>query len=178
MEWFTENSFIPLVTGIALVFVSIAMAVGTGERVMYRAAAVIFFLTLAIVVTEQLIVTEKEEVTEEVYQLAFHVRQNRMNEVLRKIHPDATDLISEVNSQMPRLEFDTCRILKITGFRARTENDDEAVVEFTSALRASIDGSGKMPGLRRVKLGLRKDEHGEWLVTRLQHENPNRGINP
>ena len=173
LNWFTEEPLIPLVTGVLLFIVFAIFAVMSRERVMVYCLAVIALVTIAIVTCEALIVTEKEQLTEEVYQLAFAVQRNDVERVVASVDPNLPDVIKRVQAEMPRYRFDTCRLMGITDYKSTGQNPDSAEIEFTVTFRLQMgDDPTALTGQRRVRLNFRKDSNGKWKITDYMHEDP------
>ncbi|MEL7499699.1 MAG: hypothetical protein AAFN77_19000 [Planctomycetota bacterium] len=175
MEWLTEDAFVPMVTGIAMFIVFVAMAVYSGERRVFLVAGGIALVTIAIVLCEAAIVTDKEEITEEVYQLAFHVQRNDLNSVLEKVDPNDESVSDKIKQEMPRYDFDTCRLMGITDFVKTGEYTAE--VEFTVGVQVRVNQMPEtLSGQRRVRLFYKRNPFGKWKVVDYYHSDPRSSI--
>jgi hypothetical protein len=176
--WFTENSTVPMVTGTLLVIIFLAMAFTSREKLMLQLAIVIGLLTAATVICERLIVTDKEQVTESVYELADLVQANNMQGVLGFVSLQYPETRDEVSAEMPRYDFDNCRIIGINYFKNETEGSkDTAEICFVVSVRVRLDNSPELLfGQRRVTLHFEKEADGKWRVFDYSHEDPRAGI--
>lgn len=177
LEWFTESSFVPAMTGVALIFVFSFFAYVSNERSLLYIAAAILLMTIGIVTIESLIVTDKEELQEAVYQLAFQVQKNNLETVVAAFDPLDQKLISRVRSEMPRYDFDTCRLIDFTSFESTGDDPDTAEIEFAIAVRLRQGGMPEiLSGQRRVRLSYQKDAAGNWKIKDYQHFDPRRNV--
>lgn len=177
LEWFTESSFVPAMTGVAMFIVFSIFAYTSRERSMLYIAAAFLLMTIGIVTIESLIVTEKEELQETVYQLAFQVQRNDLETVVAAFDQSDQELISRVRSEMPRYDFDTCRLIDFTSFASTGDDPDTAEIEFAVAVRLRQGGMPEiLSGQRRVRLSYQKDAAGNWKIKDYQHFDPRGGV--
>lgn len=176
-EWLTYDPFIPFVTGVFLVAVLAALAYSSGEKKMIYLCGLVFLATVGIVVIEQLIVTDREVIEEEVYQLAFDVQQNDIESVIEAVDSSQSQTIQRIRQEMPRYDFETCRMMGITEFKRTGESPPAVEIEFTVTVQVRVD---RMPelltGQRRVRLFYEKNPDGKWRIVDYSHYNPNRGV--
>ena len=177
MTWITENPMIPLITGGLLAAVFFMMWVSSREKLM-------LFLSLGIVAgmglllaLEAVIVTDREELTELVYQLAFEVQENDMNQVLSYVDSNRDEIVRRVRNEMPRYDFDTCRMTGVTSFESLGGNPERCELVFNVSVRVAIGNSPeKLPGQRRVRLLFERDQNGEWKIIDYEHWDPRKGL--
>ena len=154
ISWFTENSMIPLATGTFLVLAFIGLAISARERTMLYAAMIIAALTAGIVVTERLIVTDREAVTEIVYSLAKSVEANDMEAVLRRVSNQREDAKEKIRNEMPKYSFESIRVIGIADFSVETDVDPKkAEIDFVVLAhgRSVAHGQGEHVQ-RRIRL--------------------------
>ena len=97
LEWFTENAFFPSCIGILLTITFIGLAMSSGEMLMMKIGLGIALLTALLVTTEILIVTDREQVENSLYDMASSMRQNDFD-CLLYTSPSPRDLST---SRMP-----------------------------------------------------------------------------
>ena len=177
MTWLTEDPLIPLLTGAFLTVAFLAFAMASRERSMWLLSAVCLIGTISIGVIETVIVTEREEATEMVYQLAFRVQQNDVDGVVRACHPDFPENANRVKAEMPRYDFSTCRMTGVTEFEKLSQDPGRCKIVFNVAFRVAVGGAPeKLAGQRRVRLTLQRDGRNDWKITDYEHWNPRQGI--
>ncbi len=177
ISWFTENSMIPLVTGTFLVLAFLGLAISARERTMLYAAIIIAALTAGIVITESLVVTDREAVTEIVYTLAKAVESNDMETVLGYVSDQREDAKERIRIEMPNYIFDSVRVLGIAGFSATTTVPKTAEVDFSVLAhgRARAHGNGQHVQ-RRIQLKFQKTADGQWRMIDYSHSDPRDGL--
>ena len=169
---------IPLVTGTFLVLAFLGLAVSAREKTMLYAAMTIAALTAGIVITEKLIVTDREAVTEIVYSLAKAVEANDMEAVLRRVSDQREDAKQEIRNEMPRYSFESIRVLGIADFSLEDEVDPkQAVIDFVVLAHGRLVAHGQGQHVqRRVRLYFQKESDGQWKMIDYDHSDPRSGV--
>ena len=72
-HWLTEDSFVPMLVGIFVATVLLLMAWSARNKIVMFIALFVAALTAGVVVTEAVIVTDRETVTDLIDELAGHV---------------------------------------------------------------------------------------------------------
>ena len=129
-NWFTENSTVPMVTGALLVIILLGLAFSSRERLMVYMALVVGAMTAGTVICERMIVTDQEEVMQCVYDLADAVQANDRASVVAFVSRSRQDTIDRVNSEMPRYDFDRCRIVGRNYFKSEVDGPETAEICF------------------------------------------------
>lgn len=178
MTWFTENSTVPMVTGTLMVILLLVMAFSARETRILQLAFFIGLITAATVVCEYLIVTDREQVTETVYRLADLVEANDVPGVLSYVSKQRQDTRDRVAAEMPRYDFDNCRIIGVNYFESgNSQTKDTAEICFVVTVRVRLEsGPETLFGQRRVILEFERDSDGQWRVIRYSHEDPRGGV--
>ncbi len=176
-SWFTENSTVPMVTGIILVIILLGAAYSSRERVMVYLALVVGVLTAGTVVCERMIVTTQEEVLQRVHDLADAVEANDRASVVDFVSKTRPDTINRVNAEMPRYDFDSCRIVGQNYFNAGSDGPATAEICFIVSVQVRLDGKpDKLWAYRKVILHLQREADGQWRVIDYSHEDPHGGL--
>jgi ketosteroid isomerase-like protein len=170
MYWLTEDSFVPMLTGIFVAVVLLLMAWSARNKVVMFVALFIAAATAAIVATEMAIVTDRETVTDMVYQLARHVRANDTEAIASHISPQAPAIEARMKSQMSRFKVEACTIVGINEF---SSEGNSATVDFVawgqgSERRGGLEGAANP----RVTLELRKQDDESWKIMGYSISNP------
>ena len=178
ISWFTENSMIPLVTGTFLVLAFLGLAISARERTMFYAAMIIAALTVGVVVTERLIVTDREAVTEIVYSLAKSVEENDMEAVLRRVSNQREDAKDKIRNEMPRYSFESVRVLGIADFSVQSDVDPKkATIDFVVLAHGRLIAHGQGNHVqRRIRLYFQKEADGQWRMIDYNHWDPRAGV--
>ena len=178
ISWFTEDAIFPMVTGAILVIIFIALAISSREKIMLYVAFGITAMVVFTVVCEHLIVTQKEEITETVYDLAEMVEANDVAGVAGFVSKSRPDTIDRINREMPGYDFDTCRFIGTNYFEPDENSNAKATICFTVTFRVSLvnQGQDSIPGQRRVTLDFEKDEDGKWRIIDYEHQDPRKSL--
>lgn len=178
ISWFTENSLIPLVTGTFLALAFIGLAISSREKSMLYVATIIAAVTAGIVITESLVVTDREAVTEIVYSLAKSVEANDMESVLSHVSPDREDAKDRIRIEMPRYSFDSVRVIGIADFTSKSDLDPrQAVIDFVVMARGRLTSHGQGHHVqRRVELIFQLESDGKWRMIDYSHSDPRDGL--
>ena len=128
-HWLTEDAFVPMLIGIFTATVLLLMAWSARNKIVLFAALFIAAATAGIVATEAAVVTDRETVTDLIYELAGHVRANDADAIARYISPDAPELTKKMRSQMERYEVESCSITGVTDF---SEAGGKATIDFVA----------------------------------------------
>jgi NTP pyrophosphatase (non-canonical NTP hydrolase) len=173
ISWFTEEAIFPLITGGILSLVFIILAYTSREKNMLFVGLIIAALAGGVFVCEQLIVTEKEEITAVVYELAEAVRNNDTAGVVKHISPTRADTIARAEGEMPRYLFDICRLAGITKYEDDATNPKAKKITFTVNFRvALLPDRTPIPGQRAVVLTFERNAGGQWKITDYSHHDP------
>lgn len=178
ISWFTENSLVPLVAGVLLSIAFCGLAFSFRDRIMLYIAIAIAALTSITVLTESLIVTDREAIIDIVYELADCVRANDMHGVIGYVSEKQEHTIRRIRSEMPKVHFDSCRVLGVANFTtSESDHPKTSVIDFSvwAEGRRGRDGRGTVR--RRVQLTFEQDADGNWWVINYSHSDPARHIN-
>ena len=173
LEWFTENSFFPSCLGIFLTIAFLGLAVSSGEKLMLKIGLVIALLTALLITTEVLIVTDREQVENSLYDMASAMRKNDFDHVFEYLESD--ELVRRAKSN---LRDATCHSCNITAINEVTVNDDTATADFAAYASASNKNfPSPTPVQRRIKL-LFKKRDGNWKISDFETSDPRAALNP
>ncbi len=173
IHWLTEDAFVPMLTGIFVAAVLLLMAWSARNKVVMYVALLVVAVTVGIVTTEMLIVTDRETVTDMIYELAGHVRANDVEAIAGHISPAASGIADRMRAQMGRFKIESCTIVGINAFSSEGET---ASVDFVawgqgSERRGGLEGAANP----RVILELRKQEDESWKIFGYSVSNPRSG---
>ena len=88
------------------------------------------------------------------------------------------DTIARINKEMPRYDFDSCRVIG-TNYYTSTDEDGATKAEicFVVTFRVRLDGhADRISGHRKVILHFEKLPDGKWRIIDYSHEDPRRGL--
>lgn len=173
-HWLTEDAFVPMLTGIFMAVVLLLMAWSARNRLVLYAGLLVAILTAGIVVAEAAIVTDRETVTDLVYELAGHVRANDADAIARHISKEAPEISKRMRSQMERFKVESCSISGVNDF---STEDGIATIDFVAWGQGSERRSGlKSPANPRVQLKLSKQADESWKIIDYTVSDPRSGL--
>lgn len=176
-SWFTENSTVPMVTGVILVIILLGLAFSARERAMVYLALVVGALTAGTMICERMVVTDQEEVMQCVYDLADAVQANDRAGVLAFVSKTQPETINKVNHEMPSYDFDSCRIVGRNYFVPGADGRETAEICFVVSYKVRVDGSPQTQwGHRKIILHFEKQPDGKWRVIDYSHEAPSSNL--
>lgn len=166
MYWLTENAFQPLMLGLLIVGATGAFGYVLKERRLLITAGIVFVLTLGIVITEQLIVTHKEQLVIEINSAAAAVSRNDRTAVLNHISPNYEEGIADVNHYMSVIDFSSVTVNNLVvnhepqGTTARLEFNARVAADATQASEFGMEGVG----LVAATLDYELSADGRWQI--------------
>ncbi len=176
-SWLTENSTVPMIAGAILTLIFIAFWVHSREKAMLKVAIGVAVITAAIVTCEQMVVTQREEVTDQIYALANSVQRNDFDATMEFFSVDHAETRRRAEAEMPRYDFQNCRVSAIFKFNLLKANPPTAEVLFNASVTVRVDnGAEPLWGQRRIKLTLEKNKEGVWKIIAYSHSDPRSGI--
>jgi hypothetical protein len=174
--WFFDHPLSIILIGVVLgVFVGGAWT-ATGRKELLYALGAVVTLTVAWLLVERMVVTDREAVRATLAEIARDVQANNMQRVLGHIAKGNPSLVQRAQTEMPNYKFTECRVTKVhkTDIDSASE-PRSALVEFNVAVtgtfsQGGFEGSGRY--LRWVQLQLVREEDGKWRVQNYDHAPP------
>lgn len=173
LEWFTESAFFPSCIGILLTIVFIGLAFSSGEMIMMKIGLGIALLTALLITTEILIVTDREQVENSLYDMADAMRENDFDRVFRYL--DSDELVDRAKANLRNAKCHSCNI---TAINEVVVKDGTATADFAAFAKASNQSfPTPMPIQQRIKLFFTK--RGEkWKITDFNTSDPRAELVP
>ena len=164
--WFTENPTPILILGVVTLAILIVLLLKTGRGAILAAMAGVALLMGLAVLTDKLIVTERERVANVIYDAAAAAEKNELEEVLKCISPSAPHITSEARSWIGQVHLDSVSIHQMDVTLDRSTQPPTAVARFIvhaegTAKRGTTIYNNYVDRLR-VNFQL---ENNRWLVT-------------
>ena len=173
LEWFTEDAFFPACIGILLTIAFLGLAFSSGEKVMFKAGLAIAALTALLITTEVLIVTDREEIENSIYEMAAAMQQNDFEKVFDYL--DTEELKRRAKGELRDATCHACSITAINEVTVKQE-DNTAVADFVGFAQASNRAfPSPTPIQRRIKLYFRK-AGDDWKIIDFESSDPRAGF--
>ena len=151
----------------------------TGSKWLLAAVVAAIVLTVAAVLAERLIVTDREQVTQTLFDIAKLVERNQVNEALTYAYPKTPAVRAQAAAELPLYRFSEVDIksnLEVEVFPERTP--PMATAEFNVVVvlstRDGLLNNRRIP--RYVEVTFYKDDDGQWRVGAYNHFDPRRGF--
>ena len=178
MNWLDQNAIWLVLACVVAAAILAGGWLQTGRRVLVLAAALPILLALALLIVQQLVVTDREQVEATLHEIAGHVRRNDLDAVLRHVDPQSPRVADQARSEFPRYEFDEVTIkrnLEVTV--DRRQQPPKAVAEFNVTVLVSEKAGAfqkqRVPRFAVVTFLLRD---GKWRVSDYRHFPPTQGM--
>ncbi len=174
MTWLFEQSLPILVMGGIVAAALVTGFLKTGRRLLLAGALGVVVLVAALLIVEQMTVTDRELVEQTLFEIASAVERNDIEGALRHVSPDAPG-VAHARSEFPRIQFKEVDIkpnLEIDVFPETTPPTAEA--RFNVVVTANVGlGDNRYP--RYVEVTFIK-EGDRWVVHDYSHYEPTRGM--
>jgi hypothetical protein len=174
IEWFTEDALQPIIGGGFLAICLLGLAIYSGEKIMYIGALTVAALVVAIGVIEASIVTDREAAMAMIYSGARAANANDDPKIIALVHPDQTQAIERLTSQLAKTSFENLRIVGVKSFQNQADAEPQ-----TASINFVILGSGthrRYSGPFHLEVELKLQKVGDqWKVTDFSYSNPRSG---
>jgi hypothetical protein len=180
MSWLFEQPLIIVLLGMAATLALGALWSATGRKELLYAAGGALMVLVAGLITERLVVTDREAIRLTLAEIARDVKNNDHRALVQHIDASAPQLKQKALAEMPNYNFDECRITRIHLVDVDPSAEPRsAITEFnivvTGTFRVSdFEGSGTYA--RWIRLHLVRDKNGHWKVADYEHDDPQRMI--
>ena len=177
LSWFSEDATLPLISGMVLAAILFLLFVSSHNKVMLYLSIAIALLAAGIFACEQMVVTDREEITAIVSDLAVQVQDNNVDGVVQRLSPKRQQTIDRANNEMGKYDFSLCKLSGIKSFEDDETNPNIKTISFVVNFRVSSrQVKEKIPGQREVTLTFEKDPAGEWKVIDYSHKDPRKNL--
>ena len=166
LSWFTDDSTFPVLTGFGLFLCLSALALYGREKRIFYGALVVAGLSLLTLVTEVLIVTDKEKVTNTLYEIEKSVRENDFEKTFSFIENDKT--IEFARSHVDKLVVDQCNIIGFNGIEINHDAIPKtAEADFSVFADVQVQGSAYRGPLKML-LEMTQQPDDSWKMVHYQ----------
>ncbi len=173
MEWLTEGPTYSIMLGLLLTSFFALMWFIFRKRILLSLPVLAFLTMIAAIVAGQWIVTDREQLKQNIFDLAKAVQANDVSTVLQFVSQQVPNTRTRIENEMPNYDFRKCRVIGFNYVEISEDSNEEATVNFVVGFNVDAtqtygyDGSGT----RRVTLTFKK-EGDHWKIIDYQHEHP------
>jgi len=132
-----------MIAGAILTIIFIAFWVHSRENAMLKIAIGVAVITAAIVTCEQMVVTQREEVTDQIYALADSVQRNDFDATMGFFSDDHAETRQRADAEMPRYDFQNCRVSGFFNFNLLQSKPPTAEVLFNVSVTVRVDNGAE-----------------------------------
>jgi hypothetical protein len=171
ITWFTENPTPILVAGGMMLVLLAVFFLKSGRVVLFwPAGAVLAFMGLAVLV-DKLVVTDREQVQNVIYDAARAAEQNHLEQVIDCISPSATRVRDEAHRWIGQAKLESVTIAQMEVTVDKSKQPFTAVAHFWVRAQgtAHTETAIYRNYLGRLVVDFRK-EGDRWLVTGYQRD--------
>jgi hypothetical protein len=166
-----ENSLQIVGYGLFLAVPIYVLAFHFQDKRLWIGCGIVTGLIALALIVEWSVQTPKEEVEQTVRTLANLVENNNVQSLLRMISKTKPEIVSRARHEMPRYDFDLCKLLVFHQIKIDENNPKRATAEFRVFVNVETRGySGN--ALRDVFLNFEKESDGRWRVVDYTHYSP------
>ncbi|HEY2881085.1 MAG TPA: hypothetical protein VGJ15_01600 [Pirellulales bacterium] len=174
ITWFTENPLPLLLLGGIVLLVLFVFLMKTGRGVVLMAMAGVALMMGLAVLTDQLIVTERERVADVIYQAANAAQRNDTDQILSYIAPSAEQTKAEAQRWIGMggsVKLDQVSISAMEVTMHRKDNPPTATADFRIYAHGDYhDRTFSSPGTYLGHATVKFERQGDkWLVTGVEH---------
>lgn len=175
--WLLEQPLIIVGLGVGLILSLGAAWTASGrQELLYALVAAIGLLFVGLI-TERLVVTDREKIRATLQEIARDVKANDHAKVMRHIHSSAASVKQQAQAELPKYKFTEFRITKI-----HTIDVDASTEPRSAMVELNMVGGGSFHEFgidadhvpRWVQLHLLRETDGRWTVAAYQHDDPQR----
>lgn len=177
MTWLYENPLLIIVIGGLTTAILGAGWLRTGRAAPLYLAIAALLLTVAALVVERLVVTDREQIDFTLHEIARLVERNDIDAALNFASASHPAVRAQAAAELPRYKIREIHIKSNLDIRVSPRlQPPQAIAEFNvSVVAGTADGFlNNFPVLRFVEVRLVKEE-GQWKVASYAHYDPMKG---
>ena len=179
MIWLTENPFPALLIGSLTTAILAGGWLRTGSKWLLSAVIAAIALTVGLVLAERWIVTDREQVTQTLHDLAAVVERNEVAAALEYAYSKSPAVRSQAANELPLYRFSEVNIKSNLQVEVFPNVDPPmATAEFNVVVvlstRDGLIANRRIP--RYLEVTFYKEDDGQWRVGAYNHFDPRRGF--
>jgi len=174
--WPFDSPLYIVLTGLVLGLVVGGLWTASGRKELLYALGAVVAFTVAWLIVERLVVTDREEVRDTLAEIARDVQSNDLNRLVGHIAKGSPSLAQRARAEMPNYKFTECRVTKVHHIDVDASAEPRsAIVQFNVVAsgtfkQGTLEISDTVP--RWVQLQMVREEDGHWRVQDYKHRQP------
>jgi hypothetical protein len=179
MIWLTENPFPVLLIGALTTAILVSGWLRTGSKWLLASAIAAVALTVGLVLAERWIVTDREQVTQTLYEIAAAVERNDVDGALEYAYSGTPNVREHANAELRLYRFSEVNIKRNLQIEVFANHDPPmARAEFNVVVvlttRNGLFTDRRIP--RYVEVTFYREDDGRWAIGGYDHFDPRRGF--
>lgn len=173
MDFLFENEIAIGLVGLALSALLIFVGLRLAESRIWLAGFAALALTVLLVLIAFWIETDRQQIRRTMNEIAVALRENDHQRVVSYFHPNATEGIQHVETELPQYTFRSARVTRVVDITINSSTQPPtAVSEFIGAVTVTMNRNNLFDGpanaRRFIKVyWMKKDD--SWLVRDYEH---------
>jgi divalent metal cation (Fe/Co/Zn/Cd) transporter len=174
-EFFLESPYLLAASGLVVVLASLVFWTQTGQRTGIYVAVITSAITVALVLVNLQVETNREQILRTIDEVAAALRTNDFERVYSYIHPGAAAGVMHAKSELPKYRFSEARRTRLNSIEInRAASPVSAIAEFNVLVGIEAEGQKfRVPRFVRVYFVQQGDR---WLVRDYEHFEPTAGF--
>ena len=178
LETLLENPFPAILIGGLITAILAGGWLRTGRNSLLVAMLVVIALTVAAVLIERFVETDREQITATLHEIARLVQQNDVDAAIDYAYSGAPHVRRQADTELRRYEFSLVDIKRNLTIEVDSGTDPpQARAEFNVVVVVTVRNKGltdfNVP--RFCEVTLYKEKDGRWRVGAYSHADPQRG---
>jgi len=178
MEWIFEDPVPAMIVGGLTAAILGGGWIQTGRQPLLYLMIAVIILTVALVIVERLVVTQREQVTDTLFEIARLVAKNDIEAASGYAYSGAPQIRQAAIAELSLYYFQAVDIKRNLNVKVYPDQDPpKATADFnvvvTLGTRDGFISERRVP--RYVELTMYREADGQWRVADYAHDDPRRG---
>ena len=161
MTWLFEQQLVIVALGVGLILALGAAWSASGRNELLYCLGAAFVLLIAGLITERMVVTDREAIHATLLTIARDVQNNNRRAVLAHIYSGAPELRKKADAELPSYQFTECRVTKIHKIEVDRSAEPHSAIEGLWHGRCGGIGLGKRGDAKKCE----KNKDVFWFHT-------------
>ena len=171
MTTILENPFPAVLIGALMTLILLGGWMQTAKRWLLVLAVLVIFITVGLVILERNVVTDREQITITLHDIARLVEKNNVDEAVGYVHSQAKEVRERAAAELPKYEFRVVEIKRNLEIEVFPDHQPpKAVAEFNVRVEATVkNGTYSGEAIRFCIVTFYQEPDGSWRVADYSH---------